>query len=103
MLITAPTPYEPLTVDDVTLTTVGDGFSKAALTVRAALIVTTQEPVPVHAPLQPVNVLPVPGFAESVTGVLKSYTAEQVAPQLIPEGLLVTVPRPVPDLVTVKK
>jgi hypothetical protein len=30
------------------------------------------------------------------------YLAEQVEPQLMPEGLLVTIPNPVPDFVTVK-
>jgi hypothetical protein len=41
-----------------------------AVTLRAALIVTTQLPVPGHdAPLQPAKLLPVFGVAESVTSV----------------------------------
>ena len=38
-----------------------------ALTDAAALIVTTQDPVPEHAPLQPVNALPKPATAVRVT------------------------------------
>jgi hypothetical protein len=32
-------------------------------------MLTEQEPVPVHAPLQPVKANPAPGAAESVTAV----------------------------------
>jgi len=42
---------------------------KPAPTLFAASTVTTQEPVPVHAPLQPVNVEPAPAVAVSVTEV----------------------------------
>ena len=38
-----------------------------AVTVLAAFIVTEQAPVPVQAPLQPVNVEPVDGVAVRVT------------------------------------
>ena len=41
-----------------------------AVTACAAVIVTTHEPVPEHAPLQPLNVSPEPGVAVSVTTVL---------------------------------
>ena len=41
--------------------------SNVAVTDCAAFIVTTQLPVPVQAPLQPVNVDPVAGVAVSVT------------------------------------
>lgn len=44
--------------------------AKVAATLRAAVIATVQLPVPVHAPLQPVNVEPVAGAAVSVTEVL---------------------------------
>ena len=37
-----------------------------AVTVRAAVIETTHDPVPVHAPPQPPNVEPVKGVATSV-------------------------------------
>jgi hypothetical protein len=40
---------------------------KVAVTDRAAVIVTMQLPVPVHAPLQPLNVDPAAAAAASVT------------------------------------
>jgi len=57
--------------------------------------------VPAQSPPHPVNVYPVPGEAVSVTGVLVPYDAAHVVPQLIPAGLLVTVPVPVVDTVSV--
>jgi hypothetical protein len=72
-----------------------------AVTDWAALIVTEQVPVPVHAPLQPVKVEPVAGVAVSVTAVPLAKLAAQVAGQLMPAGTLVTVPVPVPALVSV--
>jgi hypothetical protein len=54
------------------------------------------EPVPEQAPDHPANVDPDAGVAVSVTGVPLSKFAVQVAPQLIPDGVLVTVPEPVP-------
>jgi hypothetical protein len=47
-----------------------------------------------------VNVDPVAAVAVRVTDVLK--LTEQVVPQLMPLGLLVTVPLPVPAGVTVR-
>ena len=72
-----------------------------AVTARAALMVTLQAPIPVQLPLQPVKVEPVPGVAVNVTGVPLVNEAAHVAPQAMPAGALVTVPVPVPDLVTV--
>jgi hypothetical protein len=60
-----------------------------------------QVPVPLHAPLQPVNVEPAAAVAVSVTIVPEANDAEQVAPQSIPAGELVTEPEPVPALLTV--
>src|SRR2546427_8994720 len=51
--------------------------------------------------LQPVKVEPAAGLAVRVTAVPLAKLAEQVATQLIPAGLLVTVPDPVPASVTV--
>src|SRR3984957_16340247 len=73
---------------------------KVTVTDFAALMVTEQAPVPVHAPLQPVKVDPAAALAVSVTTVPLLKLALQVVPQLIPVGLLVTVPVPVPALVT---
>ena len=62
---------------------------------------TVHVPVPVQPPpLQPLNVDPVAGVAVKVTAVPLANAAEQVAPQEMPVGALVTVPVPVPALVT---
>ncbi len=63
---------------------------------------TVQVPLPLQAPLQPVKVEPEAGVAVRVTVVPLGKDAEQVGPQLIPAGLLVTVPLPLPALVTVR-
>src|SRR5438445_7949167 len=76
-------------------------MAKVAVTACAALIVTLQAPVPVQLPLQPVKVEPAAGAAVKVTAVPLVNEAEQVAPQEIPAGELVTVPLPPPALVTV--
>jgi hypothetical protein len=74
-----------------------------AVTEAAAVSETVQVvAVPLHAPLQPVKVEPVAGVAVSVTGTPMMYKAEQMTPQLIPPRELVTVPLPVPALVTVR-
>ncbi len=62
---------------------------------------TTHEPVPEHAPLHPEKVEPEAGAAASVTVAVVAKEALQVEPQLIPSGLLVTVPEPVPVFETV--
>ena len=71
-----------------------------AVTLRAWLI-NTEQVVPVQAPLQPANVEPVAAAAVSVTVVVLEKLAEQAEPQLTPVGDDVTVPAPVPALVTV--
>ena len=77
------------------------GTLKVAVTVRAAVIVTLQAPVPVQLPPQPANVEPVDADAVRVTTVPVVKEVVQAVPQLMPTGELVTVPLPVPDLVTV--
>ena len=59
--------------------------------------------VPEHAPPQPPNVLPELGVAVSVTLVPKGNAAEHVPPHVIPAGLEVTVPLPVPALDTLTR
>lgn len=72
-----------------------------AVTDLAALMVTEHVPVPLQAPLQPANVEPAPAVAVSITLVPFLKFAEHVPGQSIPAGLLVTVPLPVPDKLTV--
>src|SRR5213594_3855074 len=76
--------------------------AKVAVTVVASATVTTQESVPVQAPLQPVKTDPAAGVAVSVTTVPLTKLAVQVAPQSMPAGVLVTVPAPAPVLETVR-
>jgi hypothetical protein len=52
-------------------------------------------------PLQPAKVSPVAALPVRVTELPFAKSAEQVAPQLIPAGLEVTVPVPFPAFVTV--
>jgi hypothetical protein len=52
-------------------------------------------------PDQPVKMAPAAGAGDRVTRVPLGYVTEQVEPQLIPVGLLATIPAPPPDLVTV--
>jgi len=77
--------------------------AKPAVTEAAALIVTVQVVVaPLQPPpLQPVKVDPADGAAVRVTRVPEVNETEQVVPQLRPAGELVTVPLPVPPLLTV--
>ncbi len=63
-------------------------------------IVTTQVPVPAQgAPFHPVKTFPDVGVAVNVTVVSGVNGAEQVDPQLMPVGELVTEPEP--DVATV--
>jgi len=61
---------------------------------------TVHVPDPLQPPVHPANVDPVDGAAVSVTLVPLVKFALHVAPQLIPAGLLVTVPVPVPASAT---
>ena len=91
VLMTVPV---PTTVTE-TLACVG---VKVAVTASSFVSVIAQTPVPVHPPLQPLKVKFVPGVSVSVTFVLIGKAAIQVPGQLIPAGVLVTVP--VPTMVT---
>jgi hypothetical protein len=53
-----------------------------------------------ESPLQPANREPVEGTAVKETTVPDEYVSEQSLPQLIPPGLLVTLPLPLPSLPT---
>ena len=73
---------------------------KAALQAVSAFRVTIPS-AQSGLPDQPVKVDPAAAAALSVTTVPAVYDCEQSLPQLMPAGLLVTVPLPVPDRVTV--
>jgi hypothetical protein len=101
-----PTPPEPVLTLPVPAPAVASDSAncltfQVAVTFRAWLMVTWQLPVPVHDPPQPANTDPVPGVAVSVTTVPVSNGTLQVAPQLSPSGLEVTLPEPVPAFATV--
>jgi hypothetical protein len=98
-LVTVPVPVPAFVTDKVKFVVLG---ANVAVTLVAAVRVTTQVPVPEHGAPQPVNVEPVAAAAVKVTCVPLAKLAEHVAPQLIPAGALVTVPVPVPAFVTVK-
>jgi hypothetical protein len=66
VLVTVPVPVPARVTVSANVTTVN-----VAVTLRAWLIDTVQPPVPVHAPLQPVNVWPAAAVAVSVTDVPK--------------------------------
>jgi ABC-type transport system involved in cytochrome c biogenesis permease subunit len=68
----------------------------AILTVHVLLSWETES-----QPLQLLTVESPSGVAVKTTWVSRANDAEQTEPQLIPEGLLVTVPLPVPLMLTV--
>jgi hypothetical protein len=64
--------------------------------------VMVQSVVPVHsAPLQPVNLNPEAAVARKDTLLPETTVEEQTVPQLIPEGVLVTIPLPFFETVSV--
>ena len=69
--------------------------------VQPMLPVIVTVPAVVQLPDQPPNVEPDAGAAVNVTVVPLLSVVEQVLPQLIPVGLLVTLPVPVPARLTV--
>ena len=72
------------------------GAAKVAPTARASDMLTLQVlAVPLQAPLQPENTIPVAGLADSVTAVPLLNALVQVPPQLMPAGDDTTVPLPV--------
>jgi hypothetical protein len=75
-----------------------------AVTLVALDMVTTQLPVPEQPPpLQPMKAVPKFGRAVRVTVVPPVKLATQAAPQLMPVGVLVMVPVPVPAIVSLSE
>ena len=64
-------------------------------------MLTTHDPVPLHAPVQPAKIEPARGVGVRVTSVPSANEALQVEPHEIPAGELDTEPAPVPFLPTV--
>lgn len=75
--------------------------SNSGVTVVLASMVRSHVPKPVQRPDHPAKVVPAAGTAVNTTFFPLEKPAVQVCGQLIPEGLLVTVPVPVPALCTV--
>src|SRR5437667_10348564 len=97
VLVTVPLPVPALAT---VRTKVG---SKVAVTVVAAVRVTVQAPVPVQPPpLQPVKTEPLAGAGVSITAVPLASLDERLGPQVIPAGVLVTVPIQLPASLTVR-
>src|SRR5688500_7060582 len=78
-------------------------FLKVAFTVLSESIATTHTVVfPVQAPLHPRKVEPAAATASRLTVVPGRYACRQSSGQLMPAGLLVTAPPPLPTLVTLR-
>jgi hypothetical protein len=98
LLVTVPVPFPARP----TLNIGALAAAKVTVTCWLALSVTVQvELLPLHAPVHPTKDELVAAVAVRVIGVLRPKLALHVDPQLIPEGLLVTLPWPLPLRVTV--
>jgi hypothetical protein len=96
LLVTVPVPAPVLLNESRS-----GAWSKVAVTALSVSVFTVQvPPVPEHAPPQPANVDPLAGTAVRVTLPPTPNAAEQLEPQSIPAGSLVTVPLPAPALST---
>jgi hypothetical protein len=101
LLVTVPVPVPDLFSVSVAVWAVV--VLKVATTVWLAVMTAVHVSVPVHPPpLQPAKADSADAVAVSVTELPVENGALQVAPQLMPDGLLVTVPAPVPVLFTVR-
>ncbi|CDH44882.1 hypothetical protein BN874_20002 [Candidatus Contendobacter odensis Run_B_J11] len=85
----------------------GEGADAVAAVLAAVLLKVATTVHVAGVPVQPLlfhpaKVEPLATVAVRVTVVPLLNLAEQVAPQLIPAGLVITVPEPVPALPTVR-
>jgi hypothetical protein len=72
-------------------------MAKLAVQARvASILIWAVDPLPEQSPLQPANVEPALGAADSATVEPAGKLAVQVAPQSIPGGAEVTLPAPSP-------
>jgi phage tail protein X len=95
LLLTLPLPVPASVTVSANVTALN-----VAVTALAAVMVTLQVPVPEQAPLQPAKVDPADAVAVRVTTVPLAKLALQVLGQVMPAGLLLTEPAPVPASVT---
>jgi hypothetical protein len=95
--VPVPVPVFVIASGNVTAFWLNDAVTVCALARLTVHVVV----VPVQAPLQPPNVLPVPAAAVSVTVVVDGKLALHVPGQVMPAGDEVTVPVPVPAVATV--
>ena len=97
VLVTVPEPPPAFVTFSVNASSV-----KVAVTDLALLVVTRHsfEPLTESQPLQATALEPVPETPFSATVVPSANSAEHSVPQLMPVGVLVTVPLPLPALVT---
>src|ERR1700752_1961832 len=79
-----------------TATCMGAVELKVAVTNWPVFATTSHEPVPLHGPLQPANADPEEAMVLRLTAVPAATLSSHAGPQVIPKGLLVTVPLPVP-------
>jgi hypothetical protein len=90
LLATVPVPA-PVFIISITL--YPGATSNLALMFRSSVIVTVQGPVPPQPPpLQPLNSTPAFWLVLNVTDVPMGNDSEQSVPQLMPAGVLLTVP-----------
>jgi hypothetical protein len=99
LLLTFPLPLPSLVTMRANVPAVC--WVNVAVTSILALTVTLHVPVPEQPPpLQPENTEPLAATAVSVTLVPLVKLAEQALPQSMAAGLLVTVPLPAPEVIT---
>ena len=97
LLVTVPLPVPFFVIDRIDFVSAGCGLKVAVQVLATSMVITPLlQPVPLH----PANVEPSAGVAVNVTSVPLLNGAEHVPAQLMPDGPLVTVPFPVPLLVT---
>lgn len=101
LLVTVPVPVPAR----ATVKANGGGVTVLGLNIAVTVVVavrsTVHVPVPEQAPCHPANTEFDPGVAVRVTSVCVGNSAEQTLPQLMPEGVLLTVPPPVPPTFTI--
>jgi hypothetical protein len=98
-LVTVPLPVPAFT----TVSEKVAGGKRLKVAVQEVLALSETVPVVQPVPDQPAKVESAAGLAVITTEVPLLYVAEQVVPQLIPAGALVTVPLPVPAFTTVSE